>query len=223
MRILVVAAHPDDEVLGCGATIARLAREGHEAHIAILGEGGTSRAGESDPSLVRELRAQAAEAARVLGAREPLFYDLPDNRFDTRPLLEVSKIVEEVIGRVRPEVIYTHHGGDLNVDHGVAHRAVLTAARPLPGACVREIYAFEVASSTEWAFGQASSAFRPRVFTDVGATLSLKIEALKRYRREVREFPHPRSEEGIAALARWRGSSVGCPAAEAFELVRSVR
>jgi LmbE family N-acetylglucosaminyl deacetylase len=138
-------------------------------------------------------------------------------------LLEVVKQVEELVARFRPEVIYTHHPGDLNVDHGVVHRAVLTATRPVAGQCVSEIYAFEVPSSTEWAFQRLEPSFRPNVFVDITDTLETKIEALACYDTETRKFPHPRSPEALRAIAARWGSVVGLPAVEAFELIRSVR
>lgn len=226
MKVLVVAAHPDDEVLGCGATAARLAEEGQDVHFAILGEGITSRHGQgsdADKNQMFSLHQHAHAAAEKVGAKSLELYNLPDNRLDTVPLLEVVKIVEDLIERLRPEIIYTHHAGDLNVDHGVVHRAVLTATRPVTGQTVREIYAFEVPSSTEWAFQQLQPSFRPNVFVDVARTLELKIAAMECYKSEARKFPHPRSPEALRALAvRW-GSVVGCAAAEAFELVRSIR
>jgi LmbE family N-acetylglucosaminyl deacetylase len=132
-------------------------------------------------------------------------------------------MVEDVIEKLKPETIYTHHPGDLNVDHGVIHRAVLTATRPTAGQSVHEIYAFEVPSSTDWAFGSLQPVFRPNVFVDVAATLEAKIAAMACYQTEMREFPHPRSPEALRAVAARWGSVVGCHAAEAFELVRSVR
>jgi LmbE family N-acetylglucosaminyl deacetylase len=148
---------------------------------------------------------------------------LPDNRLDTVPLLEVVKLVEDMVDRITPEVIYTHHSGDLNVDHGIIHRAVLTATRPVAGQTVREIYAFEVPSSTEWAFQRLEPSFRPNVFVDITRTIDAKIAAIECYKTETREFPHPRSPEALRALATRWGSVVGCAAAEAFELVRWVR
>jgi LmbE family N-acetylglucosaminyl deacetylase len=226
VKALVVAAHPDDEVLGCGATAARLVREGHEVYIAILGEGITSRYQQrekADRSLVDALHAQAREAARKIGARDVSLHNLPDNRFDCVPLLEIIKVVEDLVARIAPQVIYTHHNGDLNIDHLVVHRAVLTATRPTPGQPVREIYAFEVPSSTEWAFQRLESPFRPNVFVEIEDTLETKIEALACYESESRRFPHPRSPEALRAIAARWGSVVGCQAAEAFELVRAVR
>ena len=224
--VLVVAAHPDDEILGCGGTMARLTREGHEVRIAILAEGMSSRYAhreDADPRQLQHLHARAQQAADKVGAKEVVLCKLPDNRLDTVPLLEVVKQVEELVARFRPEVIYTHHPGDLNVDHGVVHRAVLTATRPVPGQCVKEIYAFEIPSSTEWAFQRLEPLFRPSVFVDITETLETKIEALACYDTETRKFPHPRSAEALRAIAKRWGSVVGLPAVEAFELIRSVR
>ena len=226
MKVLVIAAHPDDEVLGCGATAARLSREGHELHFAILGEGITSRHSQrddADAGQLARLHRQAHAAAAKVGVKNVVLHSLPDNRLDTVPLLDVVKIVEDLVSRIEPEIIYTHHGGDLNVDHGVVHRAVLTATRPVAGQTVREIYAFEVPSSTEWAFQRIEPLFRPNVFVDVTGTLDAKIAAMECYESEARKFPHPRSPEALRAIAMRWGSVVGCEAAEAFELVRSVR
>ncbi len=223
---LIITAHPDDEVLGCGGAIARLAREGHDVYIAILGEGITSRYQhrvQADQSLVKGLHARSRQVTELLGAKDLLLYSLPDNRFDTVPLLDVVKIIEEMVKRVRPQVIYTHHGGDLNIDHVITHRAVMTATRPEENCPVKEIYAFEVPSSTEWAFGQFQPAFRPNVFVDISKTLETKIRAMELYKSEVRAFPHPRSPEALRAIAHRWGSVVGLEVAEAFALVRFIR
>lgn len=225
MKVLVVAAHPDDEVLGCGATAARLAQEGHEVYFAILGEGITSRYPKREEASRYELEALqecSRRAVRTVGAKEVFFYGLPDNRFDSVPLLDVIHIVEQLLEKVRPHVIYTHHQGDLNYDHVILHRAVLTATRPTPEQTVERIYAFEVASSTEWAFQRYEASFRPNVFVEVRDTLDKKIQALSCYETEIRPFPHPRSSEALRASAlRW-GSVAGCGAAEAFELIRDL-
>ena len=226
MNVLVLAAHPDDEVLGCGGTIARLAREGHDVYVAIFGEGITSRFAnpdEADAPLLSVLHAASREAARTLGAKDPFMYNLPDNRFDTVPLLEVVKIVEEVIERVRPVVIYAHHGGDLNIDHATVFRATLTATRPLADSCVKELYAFEVPSATEWGFQQFAPVFHPNVFVDISTTLETKILAMKCYESEMRTFPHPRSAEGLRAIAHRNGTIAGLGAAESFQLIRQIK
>ena len=224
-RVLVLAAHPDDEVLGCGGSIARLARAGCAVRIAILGEGDTARY--ADPGAAPDeprarLREQCSAVAELLGA-EVEQLDFPDNRLDTVPLLEVVHAIEDLIERHRPEIVYTQSGGDLNVDHSTLFRATLTATRPVPGCPVRELYAYEVVSSTEWAFGQLAPAFHPNTFVDIGLTLELKLRALAIYTEELREFPHPRSLEGVRAQAERWGSSVGVRAAEAFQLVRAIR
>ncbi len=226
MRVLVIAAHPDDEVLGCGGTIARLAREGHEVSIAILGEGLTARYRKrehADHTLLSQLRARCQQVADMLGAKEIVTHGFPDQRLDTVALLEVVKTVEDDVAKFSPEVVYTHHGGELNVDHQITHRAVLTATRPTQGHSVREVYAFEVPSSTEWAFEQFKPVFRPNTFVNIADTLEVKLRAMAHYETEARRFPHPRSPEALEAIAcRW-GSIAGCPAAEAFELIRAVR
>jgi LmbE family N-acetylglucosaminyl deacetylase len=224
--VLVVAAHPDDEVLGVGATAARRAAAGDVVHLAVLGEGVTSRAADragADPAAVRALQDDARAVAEMLGAKSVAFGDLPDNRFDTLALLDIVKRVEGWVRDLDPDVVYTHHAGDLNVDHRLTFQAVLTATRPVPGCRVREVYAFEVASSTEWSFGRLAAPFSPTVFEDVTATIELKVAALERYRGEHRPFPHPRSGEALRAIARRWGSVVGVPYAEAFELIRAVR
>ncbi|TAK30030.1 MAG: PIG-L family deacetylase [Chloroflexota bacterium] len=222
--ILVVCAHPDDEVLGCGSTIARLARE-QEVHVVILGEGISSRydGRQSAPSAgLLRLREEASAVSRLLAAASVRFGDLPDNRFDELPLLDVVKRVERWVEEVQPHAVYTHHPGDLNMDHAVTFRAVLTATRPLVGCPVREVYAFEVPSSTEWAFQHLEPPFRPNVFVDVTTTIETKIQAMQTYTSEARPFPHPRSPEALRAIAQRWGSVVGVSYAEAFELIRSV-
>lgn len=226
MNVLVVAAHPDDELLGCGGTAARLAREGHSVYMAILGEGITSRHAQrsgADPADLSSLHGCSQRVADLLGVKELSLHGLPDNRFDTLPLLDVIKIVESLIERWRPTAIYTHHAGDLNVDHQVVSLAVLTATRPTENHPVRELYMFEIPSSTEWAFQQLSPVFKPNVFVDIEATLSLKLEGMRLYESEARKYPHPRSTEALTAIAHRWGSVVGRKAAEAFEAVRLIR
>jgi LmbE family N-acetylglucosaminyl deacetylase len=224
-RILVVAAHPDDDILGCGGTIRRRAREGAEVRILILGEGITSRYDrrtDAPGEALRALHATAAKAGRVIGAQSVEVSDLPDNRFDSVPLLEIVKRVEDAVGRFRPDTIYTHHEGDLNVDHERTARAVLTAARPQKGNTIQRIYAFEVPSSTEWRGPRAEHAFLPSRYVGIRTTLAAKLSALKYYRSEMRPFPHPRSPSGIRALAAKRGMEAGLPLAEAFVVIRDI-
>ncbi len=222
MTILVVAAHPDDEVLGLGGTLARLAAAGERIEVLILAEGATSRDG--DPAAARReveaLRECARAAAAELGTAPPRFAGLPDNRLDSLALLDVVKCVEAVVAQCRPTAVYTHCAHDLNVDHRIAHQAVLTACRPLPDSGVTVLYAFETPSSTEWSPPASAPAFAPVRFVDIAATLARKLAALRCYAGEMRPFPHARSLESVEALARWRGASAGFAAAEAFEILR---
>jgi LmbE family N-acetylglucosaminyl deacetylase len=222
VNVLVVAAHPDDEILGGGATFARLAREGHSVHLAVLGEGLTSR-GDAPSADLEALHSAQTAAAFAIGAGGHSQHGLPDNRFDSVALLDVVQIVEKLVEHHSPEVVYTHHAGDLNIDHRVTAQAVLTATRPMEGCGVRELLSFEVPSSTEWTLGQIEPVFTPNVFVDVSATLEAKFEALECYASEMRPYPHPRSREAIEAIAKRWGSVAGCHAAEAFQLIRSVR
>lgn len=225
-RVLVIAAHPDDEVLGCGGTMARLAREGDDIHVLILGEGISSRydlRSLAGRKTLRNLQRDARAAGKLLGVASIAFEGLPDNRFDELPLLEVVKRVERCITAVKPEAIFTHHPGDLNVDHRTTFHAVLTATRPVNGCRVREIYTFEVPSSTEWAFQQLQPVFKPNVFMDVTSTIDMKVQGMQCYESEAREFPHPRSPEALRTITRRWGSVVGLGYAEAFELVRAIR
>lgn len=221
-RVLVVAAHPDDEVLGAGATAAKHADAGDEVWSLVLGEGVTSRAGlaaSKKRAALKSLRAAAREANKRLGVKRLILREFADNRFDTVARLDLVHAVEAVVAEFKPSVIYTHGAYDLNVDHQCVAEAVKTATRPLPGSKVAEVYSFEIASSTEWRF-EPSAAFHPDTFVDVSATLDRKLRALAAYEPEMRRFPHPRSAEYIRALAQVRGGQSGLPAAEAFKTVR---
>ncbi len=226
-NVLIVAAHPDDEVLGAGGVTARLADEGVAVHILILGEGATSRGrtrkGGEAPAAVKALERAARKAAKLLGAKSVKFGRLPDNRFDSLDLLKIVKLVEAEMKRVAPQAVFTHFSGDLNVDHRLTFEAVMAACRPLPGAAVREVYSFEVPSSTGWAGPDPQRSFAPTVYVDVGRYLLRKLEALTAYTSEMRPAPHPRSPESVEVQARFRGSQAGLEAAEAFVLVREVR
>ncbi len=225
--ILVVAAHPDDEILGCGGTIARHVMSGATCHILILGEGITSRAinrnVDQQKNEILELKRQAKEAARIIGATSLEIDSFPDNRMDSVDLLDIIKRVEFAVEKYKPEIIYTHHSGDLNIDHRITAKAVETATRPIGEFRVREIYAFETPSSTEWAFTNSREFFHPNCFVNIEKTIDKKIEALNAYLNEKREFPHPRSAEALTSLAKIRGAQAGFQAAEAFCLIRKLR
>jgi LmbE family N-acetylglucosaminyl deacetylase len=195
-------------------------------HTLILGEGSSSRfddPADVDPDDVAARRAASRVAADRLGTEAPVHLAFPDNRFDRVDLLDIVKAVERHVDAIAPSLVLTHHTGDLNVDHQLTARAAITATRPQPGQAVRTVLSFEVPSSTEWAFGAALPPFAPSVFFDVEETLPAKLHALSAYDTELRPFPHPRSPEAIdATAARW-GSVAGVRAAEAFQVIRSVR
>jgi LmbE family N-acetylglucosaminyl deacetylase len=228
MRILVISAHPDDEVLGCGGAIARWSTAGHELFVAILGEGFSARYRQSDmPEDSRREQERLYENSRnvskFLGVKELFQFRYPDNRFDTVPLLEIVQCIESVLNKTRPHAVYTHHGGDLNIDHVITFRAAMTATRPLATCSVTELYTYEVPSASDWSFGCFTPSFKPNVFVDIRETIEAKITAMEMYDSETRPFPHPRSPEYLRANARRWGGVTGLPAAEAFELVRQIK
>lgn len=220
--VLVIAAHPDDEVLGCGGAMAKHAAGGDEVHTLFLADGVSARPAGGGRVAIDARKEAAARAAQALGVEPPRFLDLPDNRLDTLALLDVVRPVEDMVAALAPAVVYTHHGGDLNVDHRVAHQATMTACRPLPSSPVGAIYAFEIASSTEWASPNTGAPFRPTRFVDINRELERKLNALACYEGETPPFPHSRSAQAVEALARWRGTSAGVVAAEAFEVLRQI-
>lgn len=219
-KVLVVAAHSDDEVLGCGGTIARHVDAGDIVDILFVADGVSSRG--NDPRELERRCDAARRAAEILGARPPRFLNLPDNQLDTVPRLTIIQAIERASAALEPARVYTHHAGDLNIDHRIVHEAVVTAFRPLSGSSVRALLAFEVLSSTEWATRPPEMGFRPDHFIDVHRQMHRKLAALAAYAEEMRPFPHPRSIEAVRALATLRGSSAGLQAAEAFMTLRVV-
>lgn len=219
--VAAIFAHPDDEILACGGAMALHADRGDQVRILLLATGATSRGGEQT-AYIAELQRQAEAAAAIIGATAVTFADFPDNRMDSVALLDVVKAVESFLADHRADVIYTHHSGDMNIDHAVVQRAVMTACRPLPGVREHEILAGEVNSSTEWA-PASLGAFAADTFVDISNALERKVKALACYKGELRDWPHPRSEEGLRALARWRGTQSGLGAAEAFVTLRRLR
>ena len=219
--VVVFAAHPDDDILGCGGTIAKLTQEGSKVHIVFLADGESSRNDITDiNSLIQQRKQDAKKALKILGCDSIEFLGFPDNRLDSLDLLDVVKKIEGFIDAYKPYTIFTHYAHDLNIDHQITHNAVVTACRPQPGYCVKELLFFEVPSSTEW---NLSKAFMPNYFVDISSTLSLKIDALNAYKNEMKSFPHPRSIKAIESLSYYRGASSGCKAAEAFIIGRKIK
>ncbi len=220
-NILVVAAHADDEVLGCGGTIAQHVAEGDEVHVVFMADGVKSRSVYEANQL--EYRIQARDdALRILGVTECYALNFPDNCMDSVPLLDVVQSLEPIIEQIQPVRVFTHHFGDLNVDHRVTHQAVMTACRPVPNNSVKEILGFEVLSSSEWATPNADQ-FLPNLFVDISKYISIKVDAANAYAAEMRDKPHSRSVDNLKALSTYRGHGVGVNHAEAFMAYRILR
>lgn len=223
-RILIVAAHPDDEVLGCFGTVARLIDEGYEAYTLILGEGKTSRDETREVAKrsreLKELDEEIRRANDVIGIKQVFVEQFPDNRFDRVDLLDIVKTITKIKEAIRPDIIFTHYEGDLNIDHQLTYKAVITATRPMAEESVKEIYAFEVLSSTEWAYPLS---FTPDTFFDITSTIDRKIAAMRAYASELREYPHPRSLKGIELNAQHHGMRVGRSYVEAFKCIRAIK
>ncbi|MFH1890124.1 MAG: PIG-L family deacetylase [Candidatus Kuenenbacteria bacterium] len=216
-KILVVTAHPDDELLGVGATILKHIDKGDEINILILSDGETSKDSHQD---IEGRASQAKQVADFLGVKELFLKQLPDQKFDTVPLLEINKIIEGVVKQVEPHIVYTHAPNDLNLDHQITCKSVLIACRPQPGFSVKKILAFETLSSTEWQVKDSANGFYPTHYENIDKYINKKIKALELYKGELKKYPHPRSSEGIRILAQYRGLEVGYNFAEVFQIIR---
>ena len=223
-KILIIAAHPDDEVLGCFGAVARMVKEGDEAYTLILGEGKTSRdeqrSIENKKAELNILNQEIEKANSVINIKKTFIENFPDNRFDSVDLLDIVKAILKVKEEVKPDIIFTHYENDLNIDHQITYQAVVTATRPMEDESVKEIYSFEVLSSTEWNYPLS---FSPDLFFDISETIKLKKEAMKQYDSELCQFPHPRSIEGIELNAKYHGMRVGKTHVEAFKTVRVIK
>ena len=212
MKVLVFAPHNDDEVLGVGGTIARLAREGHKITVC------EATSGPKYEMMQREAR----EAHKVLGASASVFLNLPVNGLRNMPQTEINQAVAEAVNAVQPDLAFLPHQGDMHTDHSALAMAAMVALRPVSCPSVRRIYAYETLSETEWNTPTVENAFLPNTWVDISSDIETKLEAMRCYRSQLRAFPHPRSEQAILALARLRGSTVCVPCAEAFMLIRGI-
>ena len=227
-KIMVVVAHPDDELLGCGSTMNKLISE-YNCMISavILGEGITSRSDTRDTKKWEEellVHKENIESARkAIGYDSVGVYDFPDNRFDTVALLDIIKVIEKEKKEFKPEIIFTHHGGDVNIDHQLTFEAVITACRPMEHEIVKTIITFETPSGTEWRASSDPNHFIPNLFISVSEeNVQSKIKGMECYEFEKRKYPHPRSPKALAILAKYRGQQVGYEYAEAFRIIRAV-
>ncbi|WP_100256936.1 PIG-L deacetylase family protein [Reinekea forsetii] len=218
--VLVVAAHSDDEALGCGGTMAKHVAHGDDVHVLFMTDGVGSRTIVN--SEVSSRLNSAQKALDIIGVKSMNNLDFPDNKMDTVALLNVTQAIEKRIHELHPEIIYTHHMGDLNIDHQITHKAVMIACRPQPDFCVKEIYAFEVLSSTEWQT-PGLMPFIPNVFVDITNYMQIKMKVLDAYKLEMHDAPHSRSIENVSQLNKFRGNSVGVYSAESFISIRELK
>lgn len=225
---MIVAAHPDDELLGLGATMHKFIHVyGVSTHVIILGEGITSRASQRDPDKweneLKIHRKNIDEAGRSIGYESIKTFDFPDNRFDTVALLDIVKTIEKEKKKFQPDIIFTHHRGDLNIDHQLTFDAVITACRPLKEENVKTIITFETPSATEWTASTGPAPFTPNIFVDVSEeNMVAKINGMEKYQFEKRAYPHPRSPKALKVRAQYWGVTIGSKYAEPFCLVRNV-
>lgn len=218
-RIVVIAAHPDDEILGVGGTLARHQEAGDQVHAIIVSEGATARYADSAKVVLLDSTHRAAE---VMGFASVVSLGLPDQRLDTISLLEVVQALEGKLSEIRADELYTHHSGDLNRDHRIVSEAVMVATRPIGDGYPRRILFFETPSSTEWSPPGAYPPFQPNVFVDISTTIDRKLAAMACYETELRPAPHPRSLMALRSRAAYWGQIVTRPYAEAFVLAREV-
>jgi N-acetylglucosamine malate deacetylase 1 len=214
MKILVIAPHPDDEVLGCGGAMARHVEEGDKVYLCIVTK---AYSPEWSQSFISKRSKEMAKAAKILGVEETQLLDFPTVKLDTLPQKDINQAIAKAVKKVDPEIVYIPYKGDLNMDHRIVYESSLVALRPMDN-CVRRILAYEVLSETEW--GKPIEPFYQNVYIDISKTLKKKLDAMKAYPSELKKLPHPRSLEVIEALARKRGSEAGMMYAEAFMLIR---
>ncbi|MAV65093.1 MAG: GlcNAc-PI de-N-acetylase [Candidatus Marinimicrobia bacterium] len=219
-KILIISAHPDDETLGCGATVSKLNKEGHISKAIFLTDGVSSRDNKNTKIEAINRKKCANDACRILGIKKKKFYNFPDNSLDTVPKLTLNKVIEKEILKFKPNLIFTHDSNDLNIDHRIVCEATIVATRFYK--TKHEIMSYEVLSSTDLGFHSNEYNFKPNVFFDAKKTIKNKISALKKYKNELRKFPHPRSLEGTLILSRYRGMFASLEYAEGFKLIKKV-
>jgi len=218
VKNLIIAAHPDDEVLGCGGIIKKYSIE-EDFFVLILSDGAGTRYDEVMGSALKE---NAIKANNILGTKEVFFENLPNQRMDKMSVLEVIQLVENYIKKLKPNRVFTHHVGDLNKDHRIVAEATFTATRPIVGQTVKEVYSYNVPSSTEWNSVAGERVFIPNIFVDIKDKLNFKLKAMECYESECREYPHPRSIKSLKAHANYWGLVSGFEYAEPFKLIRKL-
>jgi LmbE family N-acetylglucosaminyl deacetylase len=236
LKVLIIVAHPDDEVLGMGGTITKYVKNGDSVKIVIMATGVFSRRSSNNMNAsvyevdddmlkkmskqVQNLQKDAIKASKIMGVTDVEFLDFPDNEMDKKSNLEITKKIESIISKFKPDIVFTHSQHDVNIDHRMIYDATITATRPFSKFKVKEVISFEVPSSTEWYF---PSKFSPNMFIDINKELNTKIKALSAYKTEINDFPHPRSAKGIEIIAKHWGTVSAFNAAEAFYIVRQLK
>lgn len=226
-KILVIAAHPDDEVLGCGGLIAKECDNENKVKVIIIATGKSSRYEEHTAYIQNEIEGlykESANALNILGvdSKDIVFGNFPDQKIDTIPILDIINFLKKIIQEYKPDIVYTHHSGDYNNDHKIVFDATLFTCRPYHGEHYpSELYSFEVLSSTEWAY-QKIMPFNPTVYINIKEQIERKKKAMSAYKSELKDYPHPRSEKGVENLAMKRGNEISIEYAEAFELIRKI-
>lgn len=225
MKVLIIAAHPDDEVYGMGGTMAKMAVQGHEIHVLIVTDGCTAQYADRPdlPEIIEKKHAEALEANQLLGVKQVHFGTFPDMRLDTVSHVELNQLIEETVDAVQPEMVFTHFYGDVNLDHQMVWRSTLVAVRPFLGQCVRELYCYRVPSSTEWAPQLGHTVFLPNMMVDISGFEDIKERALLAYQTEARSYPHPRSPRYVQETDLVRGLEWGLGPVEAFWLIRKIQ
>ncbi len=220
MKVLVIAPHPDDEILGCGGTMAKLASQGHEVSVCIVTKGMPPL---FDPAFIEQGRSECRKADALLGVKETFFLDLPAVMLETVPRHVFNQKLADAISRVQPEEVYIPHRGDMQIDHQMVVDAAMVALRPKYEHVVQRIYAYETLSETGWNLPNVQNEFIPTVYVDIRGQLEAKLHAMGIFQSQLGQFPAARSIGALEALARYRGATVGVPAAEAFMLIRQIR
>jgi len=221
-RILVLAAHPDDEVLGLGGTIAKLALQGKEVYVLIVTDGSSSQYRDSDKlkAIIDAKKAETQACADMLGVKKVYYGGLPDMKLDNIPHIEINKVIEKHICMIEPDTVFTHFWGDVNLDHLNVYRSTLVAVRPIMGQTVKRLYCYRVPSSTEWTPNKSDTMFLPNAFVDIADYAEVKYKAFSKYLTELRDYPHPRSVQYLRENDIAAGLRVGLPATEEFVLLR---
>jgi LmbE family N-acetylglucosaminyl deacetylase len=221
-KVLVVAPHCDDEILGCGGIMAKLHSEGTPVFVIIVTNGHLGAPELFSEEGTKKVQTETKSAHSYLGVANTFFLNFPAPRLDTIPSYKLSIAIEKIIRENEITDLYIPHRGDIHKDHRITYEATLVAARPINGNPVNKVFAYETLSETEWAAPYADEAFIPNVFEDVESFIPNKTKAFSYFTTQIKEFPHPRSLESIENLAKYRGATVGFNSAEAFMLIRQI-